>query len=320
MRLFLLKYRKTCKKEAKIMEEILVKAACYIAIIFLGYILRRTGFFGPEAFGVLSKIVIKITLPCAIISGNAGKPIDSSLLTIMLLSFGAGLVYMFLGSLLYKNKGKDARAFGILNLPGYNIGAFAMPFTQNFLGPMGNVATSLFDMGNAVICLGGAFGVAASVKEGRGLDLKRIGKGLVTSVPVMTIFAMVVLNLLKLTPPAPVLAFATIIGNGNAFLAMLTIGVGFKLSGDRSQIGDIVKILGTRYGVAVVLALIFYFVLPFELEIRQALVILALAPIGSAVPIFTGELKGDVGLSAAINSVAIVISIIIIVALLLVLL
>ena len=302
------------------MEDILIKAACYVGIIILGYILRRTGFFGPEAFGVLSKIVIKITLPCAIISGNAGKAIDKSLLTIIGLSFGAGVLYMFLGSLIYRKKGKEAQAFGILNVPGYNIGAFAMPFTQNFLGPMGNVATSLFDMGNALICLGGAYGVAAAVKEGRGLDLKRIGKSLVTSVPVMTIVIMVILNLFSLTPPKPIVAFATIIGNGNAFLAMFTIGVGFKLSGDRSQLGDMVKILGTRYGVAVVLALLFYFVLPFELEIRQALVILTFAPIGSAVPIFTAELKGDVGLSAAINSVSIVISIVIIVSLLLVML
>ncbi len=302
------------------MQDILIKAACYVAIIILGYVLRRRGFFGPEAFGVLSKIVIKITLPCAIISSNAGKAIDSSLLSIILLSFGAGVIYMILGSLIYKNKGKDAQAFGILNIPGYNIGAFAMPFTQSFLGPMGNITTSLFDMGNAIICLGGSFGVAASVKEGRGFDLKRILKGLVTSVPCMTIIIMVILNLFALTPPAPIVSFATIVGNGNAFLAMFTIGVGFKLSGDRSQIGDMVKVLGTRYGVAVILALIFYFVLPFELEIRQALVILAFAPIGSAVPIFTGELKGDVGLSAAINSVAILISIVIIVTLLLVML
>ena len=56
--------------------------------------------------------------------------------------------------------------------------------------------------------------------------------------------------------------------------------------------------------------------LPFSLEIRQALVILAFSPIGSAVPPFTAELKGDVGLSSAINSIAIVISIVIIVALL----
>ena len=302
------------------MQDILIKAGCYIGIIFLGYILRRTGFFGPEAFGVLSKILLKITLPCAIISSNAGKAIDSSMLTIVLLSFGAGVIYMILGSLAYKSKGKDAQAFGILNVPGYNIGTFAMPFTQNFLGAMGNITTSLFDMGNALICLGGAYGVAASVKEGKGFDIKRILKNLVTSVPCMTIIIMVVLNLLSLTPPAPIVSFATIIGNANAFLAMFTIGVGFKLSGDRSQIVDMVKILGIRYGVAVVLALVFYFVLPFELEVRQALVILAFAPIGSAIPVFTAELKGDVGLSAAINSVAIVISIVIIVALLVIML
>ena len=227
---------------------------------------------------------------------------------------------MLLGSLIYRKKGKEAQAFGILNVPGYNIGTFAMPFTQNFLGPLGNIATSLFDMGNAVICLGGAYGVAAAVKEGKGFDIRRIIKNLVTSVPCMTIIIMVILNLFSLTPPRPIVSFAQIIGNGNAFLAMFTIGVGFKLSGDRSQFGDMAKILGARYGLAVVLALIFYFVLPFELEIRQALVILAFSPIGSAVPIFTGELKGDVGLSAAINSIAILISIVIIVTLLLVML
>ena len=30
------------------MEEILMKAACYVAIIVLGFVLRKTGFFGPE--------------------------------------------------------------------------------------------------------------------------------------------------------------------------------------------------------------------------------------------------------------------------------
>ena len=302
------------------MQDILIKAMCYIAIIFLGYILRQKGFFGPEAFGVLSKILMKITLPCAVIASNAGKSIDTSMLTVVLLSFGAGVVYMILGSIIYRNKGKDAQAFGILNIPGYNIGTFAMPFTQNFLGPMGNITTSIFDMGNALICLGGAYGVAASVKEGKGFDIKRILKNLVTSVPCMTIIIMVILNLFSLTPPKPIVSFAQIVGNANAFLAMFTIGVGFKLSGNRSQLADMAKILGTRYGVAAILALIYYFVLPFELEVRQALVILAFSPIGSAIPVFTGELKGDVGLSSAINSVAIVISIVIIVILLVVML
>ena len=52
------------------------------------------------------------------------------------------------------------------------------------------------------------------------------------------------------------------------------------------------------------------------MQIRQALVILAFSPIGSAVPAFTEELKGDVGLSSAVNSISMVLSIAIIVALL----
>ena len=302
------------------MQEILMKAASYAAIILLGYILRRTGFFGPETFGVLSKVVMKITLPCAIIASSAGKGIDLSMLTITLLGFGGGVLYMLLGALVHRKRGREEMAFAILNTPGYNIGTFAMPFTQNFLGPMGVITTSLFDMGNAFICLGGAYGVAASVKEGSGFNLKRILVGLSKSVPFLAHLMMVVLNLLHLAPPAPIVSFAQIVGSGNAFLAMLMIGVGFKLSGDRSQFGAMARILGVRYGLAAVLAVCFYFLLPFALEVRQALVILAFSPIGSAVPVFTAELKGDVGLSSAVNSVSILLSITIIVTLLVVML
>ena len=302
------------------MQDILIKAACYIGIIILGYVLRRTGFFGPETFGVLSKIVLKITLPCAIIASSAGKPIDISMLACVLLGFGGGVLYMIAGWLLHLHRGKEEQAFAILNTPGYNIGTFAMPFTQNLLGPMGVVTTSLFDMGNAFICLGTAYGVAASVKEGSGFNFRRILVGLAKSVPFMTHLIMVMLNLFRLSPPAPVVSFAQIIGNGHAFLAMLMIGVGFRLSGEISQTGAIVRVLGARYTLAAVLALCFYFLLPFSLEVRQALVILAFSPIGSAVPVFTAELKGDVGLSSAINSISILISIVIIVLLLLVML
>ena len=72
--------------------------------------------------------------------------------------------------------------------------------------------------------------------------------------------------------------------------------------------------------IAAILALCYYYLLPFSLDVRQTLVILAFAPIGSTVPIFTAELKEDVGLSSTINSIAIVISVVIIVTLLTVML
>lgn len=302
------------------MLNILARAMCYIAIVVLGYVLRRKGFFGEETFGVLSKIVIKITLPAALIASSAGKPIDATMLAISALGLGGGVLYMLLACLLHRKADKEQKSFAVLNTPGYNIGTFALPFTSSFLGPVGVLTTSLFDVGNSFICLGGSYGVARAIKEGGKVDVLRILKAPLSSIPFLTHLVMVFLNLNGWNLPGPVVELAGIIGNANAFLAMLMIGVGFRLSGDRSQIGAIVKVLSVRYGLAAVLALAYYFLLPFDLEVRQALVILCFSPIGSAVPVFTAELKGDVGLSSAINSISIVISIVIIVTLLVVML
>ena len=299
------------------MLEILSRAGSFIAIIVLGFVLKKIGVFREEDFGVLSKVCIRITLPAAIITSFAGKEIDASLLLLLFLGIGCGVLYICLGFLLNRKNSREQKAFEILNLPGYNIGCFSMPFAQSFLGPMGVIATSLFDSGNAFICLGGAFGVASSVKDGKGFDFKRVFMALSKSVPFLTYLLMVILNLLRIKVPGPVVECASIIGGANSFMAMFMIGVGFKLAlGDRGQTGKVLRILSVRYGVAAVLALLFYFVLPFPLEVRQALVILAFSPIGTAVPPFTGELGGDVGLSSAINSLAIVISICIYVVLL----
>lgn len=302
------------------MLDILTRAGCFVAIIALGHILRRTGFFGPETFGLLSKLVIKITLPAAILASAAGKPVEPNLLSIALLGLGGGILYMVLGWLLQCKGSRREKAYFIQNLPGYNIGTFALPFTQSFLGPVGVLITSIFDVGNAFICFGGSFSVARAVKEGGKADFRRVLKAPLTSLPFLTYALMLVLNLNHLSPPKIVVSFAEIVAGGNAFLAMLMLGVGLNLSADRSKLGIMAKILSVRFGVAAVLALCYYYLLPFDLEVRQTLVILTFSPIGSTIPVYTAELGEDVGLSSATNSAAILISIPIIVTLLTVML
>ena len=298
------------------MLDILMRAGSFVAIIIMGFLLKKIGFFRPEDFTILSRITIRITLPAAIVMNFAGKEIDPAMLGLGLLGFGGGAVYILLGYLLNRRASRETQAFEMLNLPGYNIGTFVLPFAQSFLGPAGSLATSLFDTGNSIICLGGAYSLAAMVKDGKGFSFKRILRAMSTSVPFVTYVVMVTMNLTKIRVPGFVFSFAELLANANAFMAMLMIGVGFKLESNRAQIGRVIKILSVRYGVAVILALVYYFLLPLNLEIRQALVILAFSPIGSAVPGFTGELKGDVGLSSALNSISIIISIVIIVTLL----
>ena len=293
------------------MLDILTKAGCFFAIIVLGFILRRVGLFREDDFRVLSQICLKITLPAATIVSLSQMNVEWSMLAITAMSFSAGLIYIGVGFLLNMRSNKEQRAFDILNLPGYNIGLFGLPLVQSFVGPVGVATASLFDVGNSVICLGGAFGIASSVKEGSGFSFKRIGKAIVSSVPLMTYIICVTMNLAGLKFPAVVISFADVIRGANTFLAMLMIGIGIKLESNKERTWQIARLLIVRYGIAAILAAVFYFVLPFALEVRKTMVLLAFTPISVAIPPFTAELKGDVGLSSSYSSATIICSMII---------
>ena len=49
------------------MLDIVTRAGSFVAIILLGYFLKKIGFFKQEDFTILSRITIRITLPAAII-------------------------------------------------------------------------------------------------------------------------------------------------------------------------------------------------------------------------------------------------------------
>jgi len=293
------------------MLDVLTRAGCFVAIIVLGFILKKVGLFKPGDFSVLSNIVLKITLPAAIVTNFANKELDPAMLVIALLGIFCGIVYIGLGFVLNLKTDKDQRAFDILNLPGYNIGCFAVPFIQNSLGPTGVIAACIFDVGNGFICNGGAFSVASIVKDGGRFSVKLVLQNLLKSIPFLLYIIMPTLCFLRVPIPQVITSFAQIAGNANAFLAMLMLGLGMKLDIDGKQLGRILRVIIIRFAVAAIFAVIFYN-LPFSQEIRKTMVIMAFSPIGSVIPIYTEKLKSDVGLSSSINSVSIICSVLII--------
>ena len=50
------------------MEKVLTKALAFVAVIALGYFLKKRGFFKPHDYELIAKIVLNITLPCAVIT------------------------------------------------------------------------------------------------------------------------------------------------------------------------------------------------------------------------------------------------------------
>lgn len=136
------------------MTAVLTKAFAFVAIIAMGYILKRVGFFHAKDFYLISNIVIKITLPAAIVSNFSKITMDYSLLAMCVIGLLCNFVTIAVGYGINIRKPKETRAFAMLNMSGYNIGNFTMPFVQNFLSPVGFAATSLFDAGNSIMCTG----------------------------------------------------------------------------------------------------------------------------------------------------------------------
>ena len=302
------------------MLDVLIRAGSFVAIIFLGYILRRIGLFRKEDFKVLSHVVLKITLPAAIVVSFADTELTPSMLIVILLGFGIGAVYMLVGYLSCLRKSPGEKGFAVINLSGDNIGCFSMPFIQSFIGPAGVVTTSLFDSGNAIVVLGGSYGVASTIKAGKGLSLKRLFKSLLTTVPFLFYLVLTAVKIVGIKIPSQVVDFVQPVANANAAMAMLMIGVGFELSADKTQLKTIAKLAVLRYGIGAAFAAFVYFCLPFEQEVRNTLVLLAFSPVGSSAPIFTQMLGEDEGLASAVNSIFILISVVINVILLTVLL
>lgn len=293
------------------MTDILIKASSFTCIILAGYLLRRKGFFKEEDFYVLSKIVLKITLPAAIVANFSTMELEVSMLSICLFGLSGGVILIGFIWLINTGKPNERKGFDVLNVAGYNIGNFTMPFIQGFLGTTGLAAASLFDTGNSIICLGGACSMAmAAMRTGQKQTIRDLVRPLLKSVPFIAYITMTILTLMNIRLPRICISFAQTVGGANAFLALLMVGVGFKLSFQPDKIATIFRVLAVRYGISIVLAVVFYLFAPFELEIRQAFAILAFSPIASAAPAYAGELGMDVGLSSVINSLSVVISII----------
>ena len=98
-------------------------------------------------------------------------------------------------------------------------------------------------------------------------------------------------------------------------LPAVMIGIGFELHLSRSRLWRIAGVVFNRYLITAVLAWIFYHYLPFDVEIRKILVLIAFAPISALCAVFTAKCHGDVAMSCTVNSITIVLSIIIMTAL-----
>ena len=292
------------------MGEIAAKAASLILIIVIGYVIKRIGWVSAADFPKFSKIVLRITLPCALITSFNTFDITSNLLFLTAIGLLANLILQITGYLVNQRKGGIAQAFGIINLGSYNVGAFAMPYIAGLMGPQSIIFASLFDVGNSFGAAGIGYGWSRSVAdEKQKTTLGGFLKLMFLSPLFDTYLILLLMRLLGLQLPDEVITFTSTVGGANTFLAMLMIGIGLELGLDAHRFKLAFKYLAIRYGFALIFSILTVLFLPVSMVVKTILCMLFFSPIASMATGFTDEAGGDVETSAFMNSVSILIGI-----------
>ena len=296
----------------------MVKPLGYVLLIVLGYALKRAGFFGREDYRLMSRIMINITLPCTIVRAFSGFSRDPQMFLIVGISFVCSMLPPILMYLATPGVDTRLRAYRMINIGGYNIGCFSLPLIEAFFGSTGVVAACMFDVGNAVMMTGGAYALTSTLLKTGGETRESAGDILMKflkSAPFDTYLIVFLLMALNVQLPEAVYTLAQPAANANAFIAMLMIGMMFEPAGDRTKLTEAARELAVRYAIAAVFALACYVLTPFELVIRQTLVVLCFGPLSSLAPIYTDRCHSDTALASFTNSVSIAVSLVLMMAL-----
>ena len=292
------------------MSNVLTQTIVYVILLFAGYGFKKAGIFKVEDTDFLKKVILYLTMPAMAVNGLKDLELQPSFLWCFLVGFGTSTILMLVGMAVTRRKSPEERVMYLFNFNTYNIGNFAIPFLTGLISTEGFAALCLFDIGVAIYLYGIDYSLAEAVKGGKGsFSLKFLLKKIFTSPITDMYLLMILLAALHLRLPDPILKLASVMGNANAFLAMLSIGILFELNLEKKNIRDMVKFFVLRYGTILLIMAGVILLIPFSQDIRQTICVLLMAPVASIAPLLTMNAGGDGAKAAQINSVSILIGI-----------
>lgn len=291
------------------MDAILTKAAELALMIFAGYSLRKLGVFRTEDAKVLSRMIVNLTLPAALITGFRSFHFDVSYLSLIVIALISNLLMLLFGLWWSRKRDGVTQALYGLNICSYNIGCFVLPFVQSFLPAEALIGVSMFDAGNCPVNSGLSYAAVSARSSGERVRIRFVLSKVAHSVPFMTYLTLMALSALRISLPESVYQIASTVGGANTFLAMLMIGILFDVRidpKDRRQIGEI---LFLRYAGSFLMAgLVWLSSLP--LLIRQVSVLSMMAPIPSITMVYCEKCGCKPSLFGVLNSISLVISLV----------
>ncbi|MBM7712603.1 AEC family transporter [Enterococcus xiangfangensis] len=261
------------------MRAVLLNSFGLFVIILIGYLTKRLNLLTKADGSLISKIVVNVTLPAAIIVNLQALVIKNQLLLLILAGLCLNLAMIIVGHFLSKKQEHIEREFLMYSVSGYNIGNFAIPFVQSFM-PLAIPILSFFDIGNSVMLAGGSNVVIEGISGGteERPSFKKVLGRLGRSVPFLCYLIMMFLRVAKIDLPQDFFQMVQPIANANTFLSMFMIGLFLELRLPRKDLALVARVLVIKYGAGL-LAVCLVLLLPVPEMIKIVLCLVSVGPI-----------------------------------------
>lgn len=248
-----------------------------IFVIGAAVVLKKLKILAAEDSKILTKIMMYITLPCAMAASTQSLKMSGSVLWLGLIGFIINMAMLICGKLIGRDK--KEKCLLMANLSALNIGGFVVPFLQNLFPASAIAIAGMYDVGNSFYGSGGTYLLTdALVNRQSKFKAGTFLKNILKSFALMSYVVALLFTLAGMRIPQALLKIIQSVGDCNFLIVFLMLGLVMEFKIDRENIGRIIRFIIIKYSTGIALSTVLYFSLPFDLLIRQVMVMCILAP------------------------------------------
>ena len=285
-----------------------------LAVIAVGYFVKRLGYITEQDGKSISKLLMHTTFPALMIVSTVRIQFKPDLLFIPLFGLVFGSLMMLIAWFVFKKEENDMRGLMVMSAAGLNLGLFAFPIIQDIWGQEGLSYAILLDIANTIVSFVLVYSVAqyfaakrATYTPTEGSLKKAIFKKVFQSLPFQGMILGLCINVLGIELPSVVLNSLDVLAKGNKPLGLLLLGIYLNFGLKKHEIKAITKLLCLRYIWGLAIVVLLYYNLPPSV-LRSTLIVCIILPIGLVVLPFSDELKYDARVAGLAVNLSLVIS------------
>jgi malate permease and related proteins len=280
-----------------------------LAIIAVGYAIKRFGFIEEKDGKTVSKFLMHTTFPALMLISTVRIKLEASLFLIPLMAFAFGSFMLLMAWVVFKKYPNDMRGLLIMGSGSLNTGLFAFPIIEGIWGRDALVYAIMFDIGNTVVVFGLVYTLGSYFmhKSGDSVDFKAIFKKVSKLPPLQGLVIGLLINILHIPLPDVALDFLDVLAKGNKPLVLLLMGIYLSFNIDKNQIWGVAKVFSIRYICGLVAVIALYFLMPTSI-CQSVLIICVVLPVGLTLLPFSDELGYNSRVAGLLVNVSLLIS------------